>query len=504
MPVAGNVVLKEKSSTASLDFNLFQAREKFTQMENWLLSHETLEQPLHEVERKQAEDIRKVMQLMFQAHINARGNGAVGPALAVKTEAKMPAEEVVHTHRREHTKQIHSIFGEVQSRREGYGRPGRESIHPLDETLCLPKRSFSYEFQRRLCKASVQGPFHEAQERMDELTGLRISGRSVEQLLADGADDFDSFYEQRQVPAWQETGPILVGAVDGKGVPVIKPEKTQAVVRRGKGEKANKKKMATVAAVFTQKRRMRTPEEVVASLFAPQTLERQERRPPEHKRVWASLKKDKDRVLSEVRAEMERRDPQRRKIWTAVCDGERALQYRIKSTFKDIAILLILDFLHVLEKLWTTAYAFYEEGSAEAIAWVQKQALAILQGKVSQVVKGIRQSVTKRSLRGQAKKAALTVAAYLYRNRPYMRYHTYLKQGLPIASGSVEGACKNLIKDRMERSGMRWSIPVAEAIIKLRAVYLSGDFNEYWNFHVNKEQSRVYSAKWRPIGVVEK
>jgi hypothetical protein len=46
-----------------------------------------------------------------------------------------------------------------------------------------------------------------------------------------------------------------------------------------------------------------------------------------------------------------------------------------------------------------------------------------------------------------------------------MRYHQYLAMGLPIASGAVEGACKNLIKDRMERSGMRWTEGMAEAML---------------------------------------
>jgi hypothetical protein len=82
-----------------------------------------------------------------------------------------------------------------------------------------------------------------------------------------------------------------------------------------------------------------------------------------------------------------------------------------------------------------------------------------------------------------------------------MKYHHYLKQGFPIASGSVEGACKNLIKDRMERSGMRWTIRTAEAMVKMRALYLSGDFNDYWVFHVGQEQKRLYSIKWNSLHI---
>src|SRR5438876_5875639 len=74
-----------------------------------------------------------------------------------------------------------------------------------------------------------------------------------------------------------------------------------------------------------------------------------------------------------------------------------------------------------------------------------------------------------------------------------MHYDQYLARGLPIASGSVEGACKNLIKDRMERSGMRWTEAMAEAIVKLRAIYLSGDFDQYRSEeHTSELQSPVH------------
>ena len=153
-------------------------------------------------------------------------------------------------------------------------------------------------------------------------------------------------------------------------------------------------------------------------------------------------------------------------------DGERALQIRVDQKLK---VTLILDLMHVLEKLWKAAYVFHAEGSLEADLWVLDRTLRILFGEVGQVVKGIRQSITKRGLSGPKRKTLNAVANYLYRNRSRMRYNEYLANGWPIASGPVEGACKNLIKDRMERSGMRWTEQMAEAIVQLRAIYLSGE-----------------------------
>jgi hypothetical protein len=195
---------------------------------------------------------------------------------------------------------------------------------------------------------------------------------------------------------------------------------------------------------------------------------------------------------------MERRDPRHERKRVVVTDGERALQRRVATLIANA--LLILDFLHVLEHLWAAAHAFHREGTDAAREFVRERALRILWGKVAQVVKGIRQMVTKRGIKGRRKKVLLGVAGYFYRNRSRMRYDEYLRLGLPIASGAVEGACKNLVKDRMERSGMRWTPKGAEAMLRMRAIYLSGDFVEYWKYHVAREQARLHpQGRWCPV-----
>ena len=118
--------------------------------------------------------------------------------------------------------------------------------------------------------------------------------------------------------------------------------------------------------------------------------------------------------------------------------------------------------MHVLEKLWKAAYVFHPEGSLEAELWVLDRTLRILFGGGESSRQGDSPDVTKRGLFGAKRKTLCGVADYLHRNRARMRYDEYLAKGWPIASGPVEGACKNLIKDRMERSGMRWTEEMAE------------------------------------------
>ena len=202
------------------------------------------------------------------------------------------------------------------------------------------------------------------------------------------------------------TGSILVAAVDGKGIPMVKPCGAQPRARLTKGQKANKKRMATVATVFTRAPWVRTPQQVIESLFPhpPPDVRMRRRSPPrpENKRVWASLLKGKTAVIQEVAEEMERRDPAAIQLPAlALTDGERALQIRVDGKLN---VTLILDLMHVLEKLWKAAYVFHAEGSLEADLWVLDRTLRILFGEVGQVVKGIRQSITKRGLSGAKRK----------------------------------------------------------------------------------------------------
>jgi hypothetical protein len=435
-----------------------------------------------------------VQRLLLQAHLEHRGQGDVGPALCVQQEDGA----TWYTHRRLGARSLKTVFGTVQVVRMGYSRPGAPSIYPLDQTLVLPARSFSYELQRRLVRAAVQNPFHESVETIADLTGVAVSKRSLEGMLHDAAQDFDAFYQQRSPDT--AAGPILVAAVDGKGIPMVKPgDAPQPSVRRGKGQKANRKRMATVATVFTRAPWVRTPEQVVESLFRTRRPSATDSPPPpraENKRVWASLRKGKTAVLQEVAQEIERRDPGVAKTHVALSDGERALQILVERT---LGVTSILDLLHVLEKLWKAAYVFHAEGSLEAELWVMDRTLRVLSGQSGQVVKGLRQSVTKRGLHGARRKTLQAVADYICRNRSRMHYDQYLAHGWPIASGAVEGACKNLIKDRMERSGMRWTEEMAEAIVQLRAIYLSGDFDAYWSFHIEKDQNRIHPHQWSVV-----
>ena len=309
------------------------ARYEFDSLEKWLYSSEARSLPLRGVEVAEQRRGRELLRLLLQAHVESRGDGDVGAAIRVRDPDGSDGH-LVYTHKREHTRHLITIFGKIYVKRIGYGMEvGVKSIHPLDEQLQLPGRNYSYEIQRLVVKKAVQGPFEEVVDAVYEATGVRIPKRSAEKIVIDGSVDFYSFYARRRGSGGERTGSILVGSIDCKGIPMVKSELAEKKVRRGKGQKAQKKKMATVAAVFTQEPYIRTPVEVVQSLFHPGEVKSKSRghktSGPQRKRVWASLKANKDWFINDVREEMDRRGPRGRKFRVVVSDGERALQRRV-------------------------------------------------------------------------------------------------------------------------------------------------------------------------------
>src|SRR5262245_11201006 len=268
-----------------------EAEQAFAELVSWMRSKQTRALPLHEVERSEEEQIREVARLLLQEHINARGHGAVGHAVK-QAEGQRLAE-----HRLRERGYV-SIFGKVKIHRLAYGAAGTRSIVPLDKQLNLPQRSYSYELQKRVTRQGVLGPFAAARETVAEWSGVEVPKRRVEALARDAAQDVGAFYAQKTPSPGTSTGPILVCAADGKGVPLRKEAPQEGRRWRPKGQKPGGKKMATVAAVYTTTPYQRTPEELVREVHGEPPPEHVLPRPrPEHKRVWASLKKTKEEIF---------------------------------------------------------------------------------------------------------------------------------------------------------------------------------------------------------------
>jgi hypothetical protein len=249
--------------------------------------------------------------------------------------------------------------------------------------------------------------------------------------------------------------------------------------------------MARVAAVYTIASFMRSPEDIVRDL-SPARVLAPNRPKPEFKRVWASLAKAPRKVIREAFEEALRRDLMRRKTWVALSDGNKTQLKELRRAAREfgVKLVVVVDMIHVLEYLWKATTAFNKEGTPEAERWVSERLLEILRGKAGIVAGGIRRSATRRELCQEDRRPADACAKYLLKHKRFLRYEDFLAQGLPIATGVIEGACRHLIADRMDITGARWRLLRAEAVLQLRALRSSGDFEEYWTFHEAQERGR--------------
>lgn len=478
------------------------ARRNFEQIVKYLGSQQTGELTHSALERELEKQGRELMRQLMQEHFDARGPGNA-------TAEVHGADGTQRTQIRLQERCLETIFGTVEIQRAGYGHEGTSSLHPLDAALNLPPERYSHQLRRRVAEEAAKSSFDEVALSIQGNTGAAIPKRQIEQLATRAAQDFDAFYQQRhdQAVAQQVVGSVLVLSLDGKGV-VMRTEdlreatrkaagarKHKLATRLSKGEKRNAKRMATVAAVYTIAPYVRQPENIIRARIS--LLEAEPPRPrPENKRVWASLEKTPEQIIANMFQEAEYRDPQHQKNWVALVDGNptqiRLLRQMAKE--KRVELTIIVDWIHVTGYIWGAGRTFHGEGTPELESWVQQRLLELLRGRASLVAGGMRRSATLRGLTATERKPVDLCANYLLTYAPYLKYHRYLAQGLPIATGVIEGACRHLVKDRMDVTGARWSLMGAEAVLRLRALRSSHDFDDYWNFHEAREYERNHQA----------
>jgi hypothetical protein len=468
-------------------------------------SPEASEMTQSELERELEKQVRELKRRLLQDHLDSREGGASASPVR---DAEGRERSAVRVHERT----LMTTFGPVQVSRYGYGGMGLESLHPLDGSLNLPAERYSLELRRRVAREAARGSFEEAVEAIRETTGVEIGKRQAEELAQRAAVDFEEYYTARQESAElaPDAAPILVLSVDGKGIVMrredLRPATQRAAksrqrklsTRLSKGEKRGAKRMATVATVYGVDRYVRRPEEVFPSA-GPHPAPASARPRPVDKRVWASIEGEMSEVVEEMFREAASRDPERAREWVVLVDGNkhqlRLLRRKAKQHRVSLAAIVV-DVIHVLEYVWKAGLALEGEATAACEQWVLERMLRILEGKAPHVAAGMRRSATLRDLEPKDRVPVDDCADYLLHYKQHLRYEEYLAHGYPIATGVVEGACRHLVNLRMNRSGARWSLTGAEAVLRLRALVKTGDFDDYWTFHESREQERNHFAKY--------
>jgi hypothetical protein len=398
-----------------------------------------------------------------------------------------------------------TMFGDVVVCRIAYRARGHADLHPADGVLNLPAEKHSHGLRRLAAIEAARGSFDDARAAIERATTVRVGKRQVEQLASAAVVDVDSFYAAHAVEPAPATD-VLVMTFDAKGV-VMRPDGLRAATakaaasqklsgRLSKGEKRNRKRMAEVAAVYDLTPAPRTIADILpddqqrdAVVAAPVAA---------GKWLHASVTDDAAAVIAAGFDEADRRDRDHQRTWIALVDGNTHQIERIRAEAKarKVTVTVVVDFIHVLEYVWKAAWCFHREGDPAAEQWVREQARQILGGRAGTVAAAIRRKATYHGLDPGQRKNADTAAAYLLAKKSYLDYPTALAHGWPIATGVIEGACRHLVKDRLDITGARWGLDGAETILKLRALISNGDFDQYWTWHLTQEQQRIHNSRY--------
>jgi len=477
-------------------------------------------QSAHEVEEGLFRKVLEIGRLAFGLFFKLCGDGDQGEWL------RLPNGKEVRRLKDLHKREYFSVFGLFELYRAAYGTREKQKIQwvPLDAQLSLPESKFSYLLQDWDQDMAVDGPFEQVNEVIQKILGFRQSVNSLERVNRKMSESVEEFWTREAAPAAEEEGALMVIQADGKGV-VMRAEansetKPTAPVphsgeKRDKEEKGGKKKMALVGAAYTVDPFIRTPEQVLDALF--RDAKKKEQLPPPRpkpvaKHVRASLLRDSngtmrpsyDEIFGWLAQEAKLRNPNGKKTMPCVMDGQDTLWAALPKYFPNQELIPILDIIHACSYVWDATHLFYKKGTPEAVSFAKERIGRILKGEVDGVNRGLRWKGTYEKLTQKGFTELERVCGYFENNRHRMAYDEYLVAGYPIASGVIEGACRNVIVDRMEHSGMHWVLDGAHAMLGMRCIKLSGAWDEFTRFRIKRECERLYPGYAANDDFVEK
>jgi len=498
-----------------------ESRKCFQELEEWAASEEAAGLQHADLEEQLEVRGRELMRQLFQDRLSTtaaaeeRRYDVAGEDGVVRTRAERGRERPLMTK-----------FGQVTVSRIAYRSPGRPNVHPADAALNLPGEKHSHGLRKLAAIEAARGSMEAACAAVTRATGVQIGKRQAEGLVRRAAIDVDAFYLWHVVLPAPDGHPLVL-TFDGKGI-VMLPDalrpatakaaaaaETKLATRLSPGEKNGRKRMAELACVYDAVPVPRTPQDVISTpaqkrrkkkAQAAKPKGRQKPREPQASGKWltASVTDDIPAVIAAAFDEAERRDPQHRRESVILVDGNSAQIEAVtaEAASRGITVTIIIDFIHVLEYLWKAAWSFFDKGEPAAEEWVADQARKVLHGNARQVAAGIRRRATAYGYSPAERAGADEAARYLENKQGCLDYATALAKGWPIATGIIEGACRHIVKDRMDITGARWGLEGAEAVLKLRALIATGDFDAYWRFHLRREHERIHHAKYRDSHVL--
>lgn len=454
-------------------------------------------------ERKIRETLFRLGHQAIEALLQLQGQGDLGPQITTKEgQVLQRSEKVSKT-------TIRSTFGAHRFEQFTYAPGAKKAIQlrPISARMSLPARQWSYLLQEFSQILAVDSAYDQAMDNLGRILGGAFSVDTAENINAEMGRDAGEFLDDLPDPAPDSEAKLLVASADCKGVPLVKPDAPKVAAFETAKKNPGNRRMATVASVYTVDPHVRTAEEVTAALFRDQPDENaiKPKRPrPQNKNTTAHFPELEDDgaggafpisgihvamawIMGQVTA---RRG--RGQLLIALMDGQESLWETMKLHFAFTPRTIpILDILHALAYVWKAA-GLFERNDAKRRTFARARLLRLLRGEVQGVIRGLRRQGSMAGLTGKSAKELQRICRYLEKNADRMRYDVYLRCGYPIASGVIEGACRHLVKDRMERSGMRWTLKGARSMLDVRAAFQSNHWSAFLKQRITNEVDRTH------------
>ena len=491
---------------------LLKAKDEFQKIEETIRQATIQGSRIDVVEENLWDRLLGLGRLLLTSFVAGQGTGDLGPTLLYEGRLLNRLDEL-------HNKLYRSIFGPLPDiERTVYGtrETQKHEVIPLDARLGLPESEYSYLLQQWSQSLCVKGSFKDAQTDLEQILRLRPSIRGLEDMNSSMSQDVEGFRVSQPTPCHDQEGEILVVTGDCKGVRIrgdkspeeeIDKEDVGAHARK-RGPRPGTKREACVGSVYSIDRFVRTSDDVVDDVVRKRRAK--DRPIPQNKVLRAELTQEidgveingKDVIFDWFGEQIEARRTSPFQEIVCVMDGAPTLWKKIQSLMKTLGvpIVCILDLFHVMDYLWDAARCMHGSDDKAAETFVTDYLHRILKGDVGRVIGGFKQMLAKDKKRRKAqrkfnatqRKMLNRVIGYFDRKKTFMRYDDYLAKGYPIGSGVVEGACGHLVKDRMEGSGMRWSVPGAQSMLDLRCVYLNEDWQDFHDYRIKERVRTMY------------
>lgn len=475
---------------------LLNAQTQFDAIKERIFEYSQKQIRIDQAERNLFGELLALGLTLLKAFVAGAGLGDEGEQVSRDDRTLHRSEEL-------HRKPYRSVFGVFSILRWVYARGAKKKIEyaPTDARLGLPRGEYSYVMEDWLQRLCVKETFAEGVDGLGAILGVKASVETAEEMNLRMAEYAESFRIQQPAPPAATEETILVATADGTSVPMHRADRTTTPSAEA-GTRKGSTRRAYVGGIYSIEPFVRKPREVLDELFREQAATRRPR--PQGKRLWAEMAAAREGIVTsgsefvfiEMAIDVQARDPDRQRTLVCLMDGEQKL-WDLQREWLGRSVE-ILDLFHALKRVREVSKVFQPKDKSRREAWVSDQLRDLLTGKVETVIRRWRR-LAREAEQGKRwtkdnHKTVTSAIGYFSNNRHRMRYDEYLLNGYPIGSGIAEGACRNLVKDRMDCTGMHWRLPGSRAMLKTRALHLNGEWDDFVEYRIQREQETLYQT----------